>query len=315
MSLDIVVSGIGVIKGNPRINQDSFKSELDIFDKGPYELNAIQKITAVAFIRALADAGVEIKQKNSDKISIFLGNAYGIEGFKADFREIYKNSSPSLVNPSVFTFTSPNSISSWIGMQFCIEGINLTFTNGCISGSQAILAACDSLISGSSDIAIAGGISLICEDLQEEFYACGFQQELAGFLLLERKQSTLDAGRKVRILIKDFQAGFLSDTEIEMLNNYKLPTRLEESRRIFTNDDGGHVLMHLGNSLKKRRFTYSSEIRAENNRQRITCLNEKMGNAFSAAGILGVSCVQGDHSIFFDVDSYGAYIGLSIYVA
>lgn len=313
MNLDIAVSGIGVIKGNPKINQDSFKSELCIFDKGLYELNHVQKITAVAFIKALTDADINIKERSRDRIAIFLGNTYGIEKFKSDFRRIYNNTSPNLVNPSLFTFTSSNSIASWLGMQFSIEGVNLTFTNGCVSGSQAILAACDSLISGTADVAIAGGISLICEDLQEEFYACGFRQELAGFVILERKQSVVDAGRKVRVLIKDFQAGFLSDTEIEMLNKGKMPRKLDDCCRSFGCDDRGNVLVHLGNSLRQRKSVFDNRIR--DNNQRITFLNDKMGNAFSAAGILGVSCTDGDNFIFFDVDSYGAFIGLSTYAA
>lgn len=313
MSLDIAVSGISIIKGSPKIDQDSFKSELCIFDKGPYELNRVQKITAVAFIKVLADAGIAIDKINRKRIAIFLGNAYSIEEFKADFSKVYKNTSPNLVSPSLFPFTSSNSIASWLSMQFCIEGINLTFTNGCVSGSQAILAGCDSLVSGIADVAIIGGLSLICENLQEEFCVCGFQQELAGFVLLERKQSVVDAGRKPRFSIEDFHEGFLSDAEIGMLSNRQIPAKLENYYRHFGYGDKRCVLVHLGNSLRERRFAHASEIRENSSDQQIMFLNDKAGNAFSAAGILGLSCVNKDNLVFFDTDSYGAYIGLSVY--
>ncbi len=309
MSLDIAVSGISVIKGNPKIDPGLFAAELSAIDKGPYELNRVQKISAITFIKALSDAGIVLNESNRQRIAIFLGNSYSIEEFKSSFSKSYKASRPGLVNPSIFTFTTANSIASWLGVQFGVRGTNLTFTNGCVSGSQAIIAGCDSIISGKADIAVAGGISLICEDFEDEFYKCGFRYECAGFLVLERKKSVIDAGRRAHIIIEDFRQGFLPKISIEELNSRKLPTELENYRRF---SGTKLVKTHLGNSLTKNKFSYRNNTQKQNEPMEITFLNDHLGNAFSTAGILGVSCVNKDNCLFFDVDSYGAYAALKI---
>jgi hypothetical protein len=309
MSLDIAVSGINIIKGNPKIAPELFTTELAAIDKGPYELNRIQKISAVAFIKALSDAGVVLNGASRERIAIFLGNTYSIEEFKADFLNSYKTTRTGLVNPSIFAFTNANSIASWLGVQFGVRGTNLTFTNGCISGSQAIIAGCDSIISGKADVAVVGGISLICEDLEDEFYECGFKYECVGFLILERKKKVIDAGRRAQIIIEDFRQGFLSKTSIEELDSRKLPNELEDYR---CNSDAKYVLMHLGNSLTENKFSYNNKMQEKDKTIGITYLNDQQGNAFSAAGVLGVSCVNKDNYVFLDVDSYGAYTALKI---
>ncbi len=309
MSLDIAVRGISIIQGNPKIDPGLFAAELSAIDKGPYELNRIQKICAITFIKALSDAGIILNETNRKGIAIFLGNSFSVEEFKAGFLRSYKNTRPGLVNPSLFTFTTANSVASWVGVQFGVKGTNLTFTNGCISGSQAIIAGCDSIISGRADIAIAGGVSLICEDFKDEFYECGFSSEYAGFLVLEKKKSVIDAGRRAHIIIEDFRQGFLSQTSIEELNNRKLPTELEDYRR-FSNVKC--LSAHLGNSLTENKFLYCNEMQEQDKTIGATYLNDQLGNAFSAAGVLGVSCVKKDNCVFFDVDSYGAYAALKI---
>lgn len=309
MSLDIVVSGISIVKGNPKIDLELFANELSAIDKGPYELNRVQKISAITFIKALSDACITLNESNRERIGIFLGNSYSIEELKTDFIKSYKTSRPGLVNPSVFTFTNANSIASWLGVQFGVRGKNLTFTNGCISGSQAIIAGCDSIISGKIDVAVAGGISLICEDFKDEFYKCGFRHECAGFLVLERKKSMTDARRRPRIILEDFRQGSLSHTNIEELNNRKLPTELEDYLRFF---DTKCVLTHLGNSLTENKFSYYNKIQEQEEKIVVTYLNDQLGNVFSAAGVLGVSCANKDKRVFFDVDSYGAYVALKL---
>jgi hypothetical protein len=309
MSLDIAVSGISIIKGNPKIAPELFAIELSSIDKGPYELNRIQKISAVAFMKALSDAGLALNKVSQERIAIFLGNTYSIEEFKANFLNSYKSNRAGLVNPSVFAFTNANSIASWLGVQFGVKGNNLTFTNGCISGSQAIIAACDSIISGKADVAVAGGISLACESLEEEFYKCGFKHECVGFLILERKEKALNAGRRAHIIIEDFRQGFLSKTNIEELNNRKLPIELENYCCSY---DAKHILMHLGNSLSDNKFSYNNTMQGQDKAIGAKYLNDQQGNAFSAAGVLGVSCINRDNCVFLDVDSYGAYAALKI---
>lgn len=309
MSLDIAISGISIIKGNPKINTELFEADLSTINKGLYELNRVQKISAIAFIKALFDAGIILNESNRKGIAIFLGNSYSIEEFKTNFLNSYKNTRPGLINPSVFTFTTANSVASWLGVQFGVRGTNLTFTNGCISGSQAIIAGCDSIVLGKANIAIVGGISLICEDFNDEFYKCGFRHEYAGLLVLEKKENVIGSGRKAHVIIKDYRQGFLSKANIEELNSRKLPVELED---YLSYSDTKCVKVHLGNSLRKNKFSYYNKMREQAETIGVTYLNDEMGNVFSSAGVLGVSCCNKDSSVFFDVDSYGAYAALKL---
>lgn len=309
MSLDIVVTGLSIVKGNPKIDPGLFPDEVATIDKGPYELNRIQKVSAITFMKALLDAGISLNESNRSRIGIFLGNSYSIEEFKAAFLKIYKAVKPGLVNPSMFTFTTANSIASWLGVQFGIRGINLTFTSGGVSGSHAVFAGCDCLTLGKVDIAIVGGVSLICEDFKDEFYASGFQQEFAGFLILERKENAIDSGRKIHFIIEDFKQGFLSKACIEELNNTKLPIEIKDYCQ---HSEAKCVLTHLGNNLIKHKVSCRNKAQRQDESIEIIFLNEQLGNVFSASGIVGLSCVNKNNCVFIDVDSCGSYAALKI---
>ena len=308
MSLDIAVSGISVIEGNPKIDPGLFVDILIAIDKGPYELNRVQKIAAAAVMNAISAAGIRIDEIKGERTAIFLGNTYGAEEFKIDFIKIYKTRRANLVNPSVFPFTTSNSIASWLGVQFGVKGMNLTFTSGCVSGSQAIIAGCDSLISGKADVAIVGGISLICDDLEKEFYECGFQHEFVGFMVLEREKDFITSGRKANVLIQDFRQGFMVAEDIIGLSKGKFPVELKDYCH---QSNAKYISAHLGNSLPVGKVSFN-EINKQNKVSEINFLNKYPGNLFSAAGVLGVSCAKEDNCVFFDIDSYGAYAAFKI---
>ncbi|MBU4502693.1 MAG: hypothetical protein KKA79_08905, partial [Nanoarchaeota archaeon] len=82
--LNVWIEALSIKKQIPfRIDPKIFQDEINKVQKGPREMYRIQKIAAVAFLRALKDAGIVITESNEDRIGIFLGNTYGVEEFKA----------------------------------------------------------------------------------------------------------------------------------------------------------------------------------------------------------------------------------------
>jgi hypothetical protein len=68
-----------------------------------------------------------------------------------------------------------------------------------------------------------------------------------------------------------------------------------------------HILVHLGHSLAGEITTFYEKEKKEYDKWEIDFLNDSIGNAFSAAGISGITYAQKE--IFVDIDSYGAYAG------
>lgn len=330
MSLEIAISGISILSSlgegvepflndskqkkeiNHKIDPALFADALDSVDKGPYELYRIQKLCAAVFIKALSISGIDISKQDASRIAVILGNSYGIEEFKAEFFKKYKSSLPP-VSPSLFVYTTANSIAAWLAIQFGIKGVNLTFTNGCIAGSEAILAGCDCIASGKADTAIVVGVNLIYDDFKDSFYKSGFRQEALGALVLEKKENVVNSDRKVLAFIEDFKHGFLFENDIQKLNNLEIPIELQSNGT-------ENIIIHLGNSLAEDKFTCNNDIRHRRGRNngKLFSLNSIAGNVFSASGILGVALSKhllGDNinkSLFIDVDSYGGYVKFNV---
>jgi len=328
MSLDIAVTGISVISGlgegidilaNARlsgktipskINPELFSEDVSAIHNGPYELHRIQKLFTVVFTRALRMAGTAIAKHNAERIAVFMGNTYGIEEFKVNFFRMYKKSTPSLTTPLLFPYTTANSIAAWLAIQFGLKGINLTFANGSNSVSEAILSGCDSIASGKFDVAIVGGEGLFCDDFADEFYTCGFRQEVVGALILEKKQKVIESGRKIYAVIEDFQHTFLPGRDADALKDAGIHNGIK------------CVVTHMGNSFAEKLFTSEGEVNHRYNNANVISLDGLFGNTFSASGILGVGIsalavrneittgiIKNDSNfqkvLFSNIDSYG----------
>ena len=176
MENEIVVTGFSILqgKGGVALSPEDYEQDWDGVDTGAHELNRAQKIMLAAFMKAQRSAGLELKTIASERMGIFIGNSYGVDGFKTDFFRLYKKSNPLLTSPSLFPFTTPNSLAAWLAIPMGVKGPTTTFVSGCNASSHALLAANDAISSGECDIAFVGGVSILCEDLSDECAASGF---------------------------------------------------------------------------------------------------------------------------------------------
>ena len=304
-------------KSVAKINTDLLDQDIPIIKNSPYELYRIQKIFAAVCAKALTAAGVQVDATNSNRISIFSGNTYGVEDFKLSFFKVYKKCATSLINPSLFPYTTSNSIASWLAIQYGIKGANITLSNGSTSTSEAVLLGINSIVSGESDIAIVIAASLLCDDLIDEFYLCGFRQEVAGAIILEKKQNVLKTGRKIYASFGDISHGFILENE-DYNQQYK-----DYLESIYC------MVSHAGNSFAKTKYIYEGEGMSQSNGINYVSLDKIVGNVFSAAGILGVAVASHIKEnkfilkmrsnnkdskciLFANLDSYGSYINIII---
>lgn len=267
MANEIVVTGFNILTASGKIDAAECDRDLQALDTGAHEINRAQKILLACFLRTLSSAGIAPETIAHDRAAFFMGNSYGIEGFKTEFFRLYKNSDPLLTSPSLFPFTTANSLSAWLAIQTGVCGPNTTFVSGCNASSQALLAASDAISAGDCDMAFCSGISFLYDDLKDEFAASGFKHELVSFVILEERRTAEAAGRRVFGRLANFTFARLSQERLELLKNTAQGNgRLETA-------DAGHQVTFLGNNLGETFFTYHADQR---------------GNVFDAAGVLSV---------------------------
>jgi len=313
----------------PQIDLQVYEKLIDSLDTGSHELYRIQKLLLVAFLKASHMAKLSTGLAQSERIGIFLGNSYGLEGFKSNFFRLYKKSDPSLTSPTLFPFTNANALASWLAIQIEAKGPNLTFVNGCTSSSEAILAACDALAANECEVAFVGGVNLIDHDFSDEFYASGFRYESVGMLVLEKRSSAGNSKRKPLAFFKDWQSGILTQRQIPMIKSEKSISKVDNETFSRFKEFSTEII-HLGNNLGENTFNYDKDnFEIIREQQQVLSLGDAMGNAFDTAGILGVGLsiellntsqdvkrhafsLSRENIVFSNIDSGGSTIAMLI---
>lgn len=269
MEKETVVTGFSILqgKGGIALSPEDYEQDWDGVDTGAHELNRAQKIMLAAFMKAQHSARLESKMVSSERTAIFIGNSFGVDGFKTDFFRLYKKSNPLLTSPSLFPFTTPNSLAAWLAIPMGVKGANTTFVSGCNASSQALLAANDAISSGECDIAFVGGVSIMCEDLIDEFKASGFKQEVVVFVILESQNQAEKSGRRIYGRIRDFEyekiaSDNLSKSSLKGLSSQGVGSDAPMAEVVF-----------FGNNLGEKVFDYS---------------DIQEGNVFDVAGVLSI---------------------------
>lgn len=279
------------IAGNkiaPQIDLQIYERELSAVNTGVHELYRIQKLLLMAILKASKMTEVFSNNVPSEKIGVFLGNSYGLEGFKSEFFRLYKKSDPALTSPAMFPFTTANALASWIAIQIEAKGPNLTFVNGCTSSSHAILAACDALVSNECEVAFAGGVNLVDYDLHDELRASGFRYESVGMLVLEKRYEKNSIKKQPLAFMRDWQNGTLTKEQVRGIASGKSITEVNGGRfsnyKIYSSE-----VVCLCDNLGENVFEYhKNNVEMSFGRRKIFSLGSAAGNMFDAAGIMGV---------------------------
>jgi len=271
-----------------QIDLQKYEKEIVSLNTGPRELYRIQKLLLIAFSKALHMAGLETELRLPERIGVFLGNSYGIEEFKTEFFRLYKKSVPALTSPTLFPFTTANALASWLAIQTGAKGPSLTLVSGSTSSGEAIIAACEALATNECDIAYVGGVSIIDNNLSDEFYTSGFRYESAGILILEKMDNAKLSKRLPIAILKDHQSVTLSQEQMAKIKNGAPASGVVDKEHRHFNNDCAEIV-YLGNNLGDNIFSYSKNRSSTIKNDKVLLLSDIIGNAFDSAGVLGVA--------------------------
>lgn len=272
-----------------QIDIQTYEKEIASINTGPRELYRIQKLLLLAFLKASHMAGLRTELASPERVSIFLGNSYGIEEFKTEFFRFYKKAIPELTSPTLFPFTTANALGSWLAIQTGAKGPSFTFVSGSTSSAEAILAACDALAADECDTAFVGGASVIDNNLKDEFYISGFRYESVGMLVLEKKENVKLLNRKPLAIIKNCQSATLAQEQLETIRQKQGVSIVGNSTNSHINKDCAEIV-YLGNNLGDNYFRYNkSKSIVINEGHKVFFLNDVVGNVFDTAGVLGAA--------------------------
>lgn len=296
------------------IDPELFRDHVDPVNSGVRELNRVQKISAIAFSRAIINAGISVLELPQKRIAILFGNTYGVEEFKTGFYRVFSTSAHDLTSPVLFPFTTCNSISAYLSIMYGIEGINITYSSGATSASEALLAANDILSLGKADTVVVIGESFFYDSLDVEFVRCGFKNECCAAIVLMGEKDAKKSGKNIHAYIENIEHGFLGKKTIYDVIPPKAPAcRILNHGMSFGTDangeDGGAVSNQGG--------------------IRLISLERIFGNTFSASGVLGLilgefwlkyekPALLGERPsnyeevFFMNIDSCGGYVGTTI---
>jgi len=194
-----------------------------------------------------------------------------------------------LTSPTLFPFTTANALASWLAIQIGAKGPNITFVSGSNSSAEAMLAACDALIADECETALVGGVNLLDKGLSDEFDASGFKYECVASLILRKLSVGTTKDKQPVVYLRDWQRSILTKEELGKIRFEKSVLRIDNEKLRRFNGQTAEVI-HLGNNLGEHLFNYDKvglETRKEN--RRFSFLSEVAGNAFDAAGVMGVA--------------------------
>jgi 3-oxoacyl-[acyl-carrier-protein] synthase II len=160
------VSGVGPIT---RFDTTAFETKIAAEIKGfrsedyvePKEMKKMDIFIhyALAATRiALDDAGLEISDKNAERIGVIVGTGLGGLTSIEKYHTILLERGPQRVTPFFIPMLIANEASGQIAIHYGAKGPNLCVVTACATGSHAIGDAFRCIVYGDADAIIAGGV-------------------------------------------------------------------------------------------------------------------------------------------------------------
>jgi 3-oxoacyl-[acyl-carrier-protein] synthase II len=120
-------------------------------------MDNVSRMLVAASRMALDDAGLSAPQGAPEQMGVVVGSVLADISDSVTFLDRVFAKGAAAASPMVFPNLVLNAPASYIAMELRITGVNLTVSQGEISGELAIMQACDVLRNGRADIMLAGG--------------------------------------------------------------------------------------------------------------------------------------------------------------
>ncbi|MGN0640937.1 MAG: beta-ketoacyl synthase N-terminal-like domain-containing protein [Oscillospiraceae bacterium] len=134
------------------IGAESHLSSKELSDED-YDRSSLLCIKAAG--EALADAGYEVTEENSDKIGVIIGNCVGgAASIDVYYTDEMKNGGGK--SSDILKMTA-SAIANNVAKHFGLNGVTANIVNACAAGTISLSYACDLIRSGKADAFAAGG--------------------------------------------------------------------------------------------------------------------------------------------------------------
>jgi 3-oxoacyl-(acyl-carrier-protein) synthase len=120
-------------------------------------LDRVSQLALTAAGRAIADARIEFATERRERCGVFVGTGMGGAQTTDDgYHTLYAEQSDR-IKPYTVLASMTNAAAAWIGIEYALEGPNLTYSTACSSSAVALGEAACRIRSGEVDIMLAGG--------------------------------------------------------------------------------------------------------------------------------------------------------------
>jgi len=120
-------------------------------------LDRVSQLALTAAARAIADARVEFAAERRERCGVFVGTGMGgAQTTDEGYHTLYAEQSDR-IKPYTVLASMTNAAAAWIGIEYALEGPNLTYSTACSSSAVALGEAARRIRSGEVDIMLAGG--------------------------------------------------------------------------------------------------------------------------------------------------------------
>jgi 3-oxoacyl-[acyl-carrier-protein] synthase II len=120
-------------------------------------LDRVSQLALTAAARAIADARIEFASERRERCGVFVGTGMGgAQTTDEGYHTLYAERSDR-IKPYTVLASMTNAAAAWIGIEYALEGPNLTYSTACSSSAVALGEAACRIRSGEVDIMLAGG--------------------------------------------------------------------------------------------------------------------------------------------------------------
>ncbi len=120
-------------------------------------LDRVSQLALIAALNAVANAGIDIDDRERTTAGVFIGTGMGgAQTTDDEYATFYRDRSDR-IRPFTVLMAMTNAAASWIGIELGLHGPNLTFSTACSSSAVAIGEAWLRIRSGAADLMLAGG--------------------------------------------------------------------------------------------------------------------------------------------------------------
>lgn len=135
----------------------NFNNEEYISRKDAKKMDIFIQYGIAAGIQAIQDSGLEITEKNADRIGVAIGSGIGGIGLIEENHSALMSGGPRKVSPFFVPSTIVNMIAGHLSINYKLHGPNITIATACTTGVHNIGNAARMIAYGDADVMVAGG--------------------------------------------------------------------------------------------------------------------------------------------------------------